>query len=294
MRKVEGIIIKGIGGFYYVEAAEEVYECKARGNFRKNNVSPLPGDRVEITLNDNGENTIEKIFERKSVLKRPPVANLDRLYIVVSVCEPKPNSLVIDKISAIACKHNIEPVIVITKTDLDSFKELEDIYKKTKFQVFVITQDKSSIDKLKTSFDGKISAFCGNSGVGKTTLLNRIFPDLNMQTAQISSKLGRGRHTTRHVELIKVNSGYVADTPGFSSLDIEKSEIIKKDELEFCFPEFSEYLGKCKFSTCSHTVDKGCAVIQAVENGVISSSRHDNYVAMYNEVKNLKEWELNE
>lgn len=294
MRKVEGIIIKGIGGFYYVEAAEEVYECKARGNFRKNNVSPLPGDRVEITLNDNGENTIEKIFERKSVLKRPPVANLDRLYIVVSVCEPKPNSLVIDKISAIACKHNIEPVIVITKTDLDSFKELEEIYKKTKFQVFVITQDKSSIDKLKTSFDGKISAFCGNSGVGKTTLLNRIFPDLNMQTAQISSKLGRGRHTTRHVELIKVNSGYVADTPGFSSLDIEKSEIIKKDELEFCFPEFSEYLGKCKFSTCSHTVDKGCAVIQAVENGVISSSRHDNYVAMYNEVKNLKEWELNE
>lgn len=293
MRHLDGTIIKGIGGFYYVEVAEEIFECKARGNFRKNNITPLPGDRVTITVNDISENTIDSVHERKSVLKRPPVANLDRLYIVVSVCDPKPNTLVIDKITAIACKNNIEPVIVITKTDLDSFEEIKEIYSKTKFEVYVISEDDSSVEMLKESLKGKISAFCGNSGVGKTTLLNRIFPQMNMKTAQISSKLGRGKHTTRHVELLKVDGGYVADTPGFSSVDIEKSEVIVKDELPLCFPEFSEYLGNCKFTTCSHTVDKGCAVVSAVEKGEISSSRHENYKSMFNEVKNLKEWEIN-
>lgn len=293
MRHLDGTIIKGIGGFYYVEVAEEIYECKARGNFRKNKISPLPGDSVSITVNENGENTIDRIYERKSVLKRPPVANLDRLYIVVSVCDPKPNTLVIDKISAIACKNNIEPVIVITKTDLESFEEIREIYSKTKFELFVITEDDESVEKLKQSLKGKVSAFCGNSGVGKTTLLNRIFPQMNMKTAQISTKLGRGKHTTRHVELLKIEGGYVADTPGFSSVDIEKSEVIRKDELPLCFPEFSDYLGGCRFSTCSHTVDKGCAVISAVEGGAISPSRHENYKAMYDEVKNLKEWEIN-
>ncbi|MBQ7580151.1 MAG: ribosome small subunit-dependent GTPase A [Clostridia bacterium] len=293
MRHLDGTIIKGIGGFYYVEVAEEIYECKARGNFRKNKISPLPGDRVSITVNDNGENTVDRIYERKSVLKRPPVANLDRLYIVVSVCDPKPNTLVIDKISAIACKNNIEPVIVITKTDLESFEEIREIYSKTKFELFVVTEDDESVEKLKQSLKGKVSAFCGNSGVGKTTLLNRIFPQMNMKTAQISTKLGRGKHTTRHVELLKIEGGYVADTPGFSSVDIEKSEVIRKDELPLCFPEFNDYLGECRFSTCSHTVDKGCAVISAVEGGAISPSRHENYKAMYDEVKNLKEWEIN-
>lgn len=293
MQHLDATIIKGIGGFYYAEVADEVYECKARGNFRKNKISPLPGDRVSITLNLQGENTIDKIYERKSLLQRPPMANVDRLYIVVSVCEPKPNTLVIDKISAIACKNNIEPVIVITKTDLDSFEEIEKIYQKAGFPVFVISDDDDSISKLRESFSGHISALCGNSGVGKTTLLNKIFPNLNMQTSEISNKLGRGKHTTRHIELLKVENGYIADTPGFSSVDIEKSETIMKDELQNCFPEFSDYLGKCKFSTCSHTVDKGCAILDALEKGEISLSRHQNYVAMFNEVKNLKEWELN-
>ena len=292
MQHLEGTIIKGIGGFYYVEVADEVYECKARGSFRKNKITPLPGDRVSITVEDNSENTIDEIFERRSVLNRPPVANIDRLYIVVSSCEPKPNTLVIDKISAVACKKDIEPVIIITKSDLMRADDIEEIYRQAGFPVFSTSVgDDSRLEEIKDSFSGHISAFCGNSGVGKTTLINRIFPELNLKTGEISDKLGRGRHTTRHVELLKVNSGYVADTPGFSSVSIETGERIMKDELPFCFPEFREYLGTCKFTTCNHTVDKGCSIIQAVENGEISESRHNNYVAMFNEVKDIKEWE---
>lgn len=294
MHHLDATIIKGIGGFYYAEVAEEIYECKARGNFRKNKISPFPGDRVSITINDNTENTIDKIYERKSLLNRPPIANLDRLYIVLSVCQPKPNMLVTDKITAIACKNNIEPLIVITKTDLESFDEIKNVYIKTKFPVFVVSENDGSLENLKESFEGRISALCGNSGVGKTTLLNKMFPDLKMKTAQISDKLGRGRHTTRHVELLPVKNGYIADTPGFSSVDFEKSEIILKDNLASCFPEFDDFTDKCKFSSCSHTVDKGCAVLKAVSDGIISPSRHKNYVAMYNEVKNIKEWEINE
>lgn len=294
MHHLDATIIKGIGGFYYAEVAEEIYECKARGNFRKNKISPLPGDRVSITLNDNAENTIDKIYERKSLLKRPPIANLDRLYVVLSVCQPKPNMLVTDKITAIACKNNIEPIIVITKTDLESFDEIKNVYIKTKFPVFVVNENDESIEELKKSFEGRISALCGNSGVGKTTLLNKMFPDLKMKTAEISDKLGRGKHTTRHVELLPVKNGYIADTPGFSSVDFEKSEIILKNDLPKCFPEFDDFTDKCKFNSCSHTVDKGCAVLKAVADGLISSSRHENYVAMYNEVKNIKEWEINE
>ena len=295
MQHLDGTIIKGIGGFYYVEVADEVYECKARGSFRKNRITPLPGDRVSITVEDNSENTIDEIYERRSVLNRPPVANVDRLYIVVSSCEPKPNTLVIDKISAVACKKDIEPVIIITKSDLMRADDIEDIYRQAGFSVFSTSVgDDSRLQEIKDSFSGHISAFCGNSGVGKTTLLNRIFPELNMKTGEISDKLGRGRHTTRHVELLKVNDGYIADTPGFSSVSIETGERIMKDELPFCFPEFREYLGSCKFTTCNHTVDKGCSIIQAVKNGEISESRHNNYISMFNEVNDLKEWEKND
>ncbi|MBQ6625363.1 MAG: ribosome small subunit-dependent GTPase A, partial [Clostridia bacterium] len=182
---------------------------------------------------------------------------------------------------------------IAESSDKEGAEEINEIYLKTAFPVYVISDDDESIERLKESFYGNISAFCGNSGVGKSTLLNKIFPNLNLETSSISNKLGRGKHTTRHVELLKVKDGYIADTPGFSSVDIEKSEVIMKDELPECFPEFAEYLGDCKFTTCSHTVDKGCRIIEAVAEGKISKSRHDNYVAMYNEVKNLKEWEIN-
>lgn len=293
MQQLEGTIIKGIGGFYYVEVADVIYECKARGVFRKNKISPLPGDRVKFTVNDGAENTIDEIFPRRNVLVRPPIANIDRLFVVTSVCDPKPNTLVIDKLIAIAEKNDIEPVLIITKTDLGNPSELEEIYKTAGFET-VITSAETGVgtDRIRELIEGHISAFAGNTGVGKSSLLNSVDSSLSLQTGEISDKLGRGRHTTRHIELFRICGGYIADTPGFSSLDFQNAEKILKDELPFCFREFEDYLGTCKFSTCSHTHDKGCSIIEAVNDGKIHLSRHENYIAMYNEVKDLKEWEL--
>lgn len=293
MRQLEGTIIKGIGGFYYVEAADTIYETKARGIFRKNKISPLPGDRVKFTLNIDAENVIDEILPRRNVLIRPPIANIDRLFIVSSVCEPKPNTLVIDRLVAIAEKNNIEPVIVITKNDLKASENIEEIYKKAGLETIVTSsQTGEGTEKIKALIEGHISAFAGNTGVGKSSLLNCIDSSLSLQTGEISDKLGRGKHTTRHIELFKTCGGYIADTPGFSSVDFQNAEIILKDELPFCFREFRDYLGQCKFTSCSHTYDKGCKIIEAVNDGKIHPSRYENYIALYNEVKNIKEWEL--
>ncbi len=287
----KGIITKGIGGFYYVEVANATYECKARGVFRKNGITPLVGDTVEISVNENAENTIDKIFERKNFLNRPPVSNIDNLIIVVSTVEPKPNFLVIDKLIATAEYKNIEPIIVVSKTDLGNYSSIVEAYRNSGITLIVIEND-SDIDKVKALMKDKITAFAGNSGVGKTTLLNKIDSSLKLSTGAISEKLGRGRHTTREAQLFNVCGGYVIDTPGFSSFEFGKNEIIKKDELADCFREFREYLGYCKFSTCSHTTDKGCKICEAVEKGFISESRHNNYISMYNQAKEIKEWEL--
>lgn len=289
-----GIIVKGIGGFYYVEATDTVFECKARGIFRKERITPLVGDRVLFTVNEKGENTIDSIEPRKNSLVRPPLANIDLLFIVVSTCSPVPSTLVIDKLTAIACRKNITPVIVISKSDLKDAQFLEKIYRNAGFQVAVASGvTGEGVAQIRPLLHGKISAFTGNSGVGKSTLLNAIDPRLGLSTGEISEKLGRGRHTTRHCELFPVEGGgYVADTPGFSSLDMEQCEIIKKDELPECFPEFLPYLERCKFTSCAHVKDKGCAVVQAVNDGEIEKSRHESYVAMYEAVKNLREWEL--
>lgn len=289
-----GIILKGIGGFYYIEAADTVFECKARGIFRKEKITPLVGDRVSFTINEKGENTIDKIESRKNSLIRPPLANIDRLFIVVSTCSPAPSTLVIDKLTAIACRKDIEPVIVISKSDLEDAQVLEKIYRNAGFSVAVVSGvTGEGIEEVRPLLHGKISAFTGNSGVGKSTLLNAIDPHLGLSTGEISEKLGRGRHTTRHCELFHVEGGgYVADTPGFSSLDMERNEIIMKDELPECFPDFHPYLGQCKFTSCCHVNDKGCAIAQAVNDGLIEKSRHESYVAMYHDVKDLREWEL--
>lgn len=294
MAKLNGIIIKITGGFYYVEADTCIYECKARGIFRKRGNSPLVGDYVLIDVpDDDSFCSIEEIKERKNSLIRPALANLDTLVIVSSVVEPNVNTYIIDKMICAAVDKGIEPVVVFSKTDLKSCDEYLEIYRKSGIKAIEYSSvTNKGLDEIKEVLSGKVSAFSGNTGVGKSTLLNALFPELELKTGEISDKLGRGRHTTRTVELFKCYGGYVADTPGFSTVDLDRYEIIKKDELQHCFPEFEEYIGECKFTSCAHICEKGCAVIEAVESGAISKSRHDNYVRMYNEVKDIKDWQL--
>lgn len=292
MAELNGIIIKSTGGFYYVEAAERIYECKARGIFRKKNNSPKVGDNVKITIPDDGYCSIDEIYKRKNELRRPPLSNIDMLVIVVSTVDPAPNYLVIDKMTAAAVDNDIEPVVVISKTDLSSADELLEIYQKAGIKAFAYSSETGeSVSEIKELLKGKISAFTGNSGVGKSTLLNTLYPELELETGEISGKLGRGRHTTRTVELFKVGGGYIADTPGFSTVDLERYNMIDKDNIKFCFPEFKDYLTSCQFTSCSHTCEKGCSIIEAVKEGKIPESRHTSYVAMYNEVKDIKEWQ---
>lgn len=292
--KIDGIIIKGIGGFYYVEAADGIiYECKARGVFRKEKITPLAGDKVEISVDENNKNSIDKIYKRRNMFKRPPIANVDKLVIVSSVCDPRPNLLIIDRLTAVAVYKNVEPIIVFTKNDLQSADEYIEIYKNAGFKTFAVSNETGEgIGEVKAVIENGVCVFTGNSGVGKSSLINRMYPDFALETGEISKKLGRGRHTTRHVELLKINNGYIADTPGFSSLDFETNDLIKKDELAFCFPDFSDFIDSCKFSTCAHVNDKGCRLIEAVNNGDVMRSRHESYVTMYNEVKDIKDWQL--
>lgn len=290
----KGIIIKGIGGFYYVEAAGTIYECKARGIFRKRKITPFIGDHVNISVENENTGSIEEIFPRRNFLVRPPIANIDQLIIVVSVCDPAPSTLIIDKTIAAAEDKGIEPVLVVSKADLQDAEWLREIYAKTGIPYYSISSlTGEGIGEIQKLLHGKITAFTGNSGVGKSSLLNSLDGSLHLQTGEISQKLGRGRHTTRQVELIKLaEDAYVADTPGFSSIQIERYDIVKKENLQYCFREFEPYLNQCKFTSCSHTCEKGCAIIQAVKDGQISTSRHENYIAMYHEVKDLKEWEM--
>lgn len=290
---LQGLVLQSIGGFYYVEAADAVYECRARGIFRRQGLAPLAGDRVMISVQDEEKGTLEQVLERRNFLIRPPVANLDCLVVVASITEPAPNPLVLDKMLAIAEKKGIEPVLVINKADLQDTARLEDIYRGTGLCCFTVSAHSGSgVDALKAYLAGKVSAFTGNSGVGKTSLLNAIDPRLRQDTGAISKKLGRGRHTTRTATLFRLEGGgYLVDTPGFSSLDLERTEPIDKDELASCFREFVPCLGHCRFSSCAHVKEPGCAVRAAVEEGRIASSRYDSYVAMYMEVKDRKEWE---
>lgn len=290
---MNGIIIKAIGGLYVVETSDGVFECKARGIFRKKKISPVCGDRVTVTKEKDGSCVIEEIGERKSLLIRPPLANLDILAFVCATCEPKPNLLLLDKFIAISEFKKIKPIIVFTKIDKRDSGELAEIYRRAGIEVFEVNNNSGEGSEcVKNALKGKLSAFTGNTGVGKSSLLNNMFPELKLATNEISHKLGRGKHTTRHVELYKLeDGGYIADTPGFSSFDTNRYDIIFKDELADCFCEFREYLGKCRFPNCSHTKEKGCAVIEAVKAGKIPQSRFDSYVEMYEQAKQLNEWE---
>lgn len=292
MNTFEGIIIKGIGGFYYVEVAETVYECKARGVFRKQNITPTVGDRCVIEVPETGFASIAEIKPRKNILIRPTLANLDKLIIVVSACKPKPNYLIIDRLTSAAIDKEIKPIIAITKTDLADAQELLEVYEKSCIDTIRIDYETGEgIERVREELKGCISGFAGNSGVGKSTLINAVEPELKLATGEISDKLGRGRHTTRSAELFDLSfGGKIADTPGFASFDGEFGEPIDKDNLQFCFPEFEPYIGKCKFTSCAHLCERGCEIVSAAERGDIAPQRHESYCALYREAKERKEW----
>ncbi len=291
--RLEGIIVKGIGGFYYVEAADRIYECKARGVFRLQELVPTVGDRCCITLSDDGKGVIDSILPRRNIFVRPAVANLDKMFVVASMKDPAPNMLVIDRVVAAAEYADVEPVIVLTKTDLASCERVREIYSKAGLAVISVDyRTGEGVEEVRRQMTGCFSAFAGNTGVGKSTLLNAIDPSLRQKTGDISRKLGRGRHTTREVELFRLPfGGMIADTPGFSSFDGELGAVIEKEQLQYCFREFEEHIGSCRFVSCAHVCEKGCSVLSAVKAGQIAATRHESYVAMYEEAKQIRPWE---
>jgi len=291
----KGLITKATGGFYYVLTEGGEVSCRARGLFRfeRDKITPFVGDHVIISVEDDGSGTVAEILPRKNWLIRPPLANLDYLAAVVSLSDPEPNLVILDKFLAILEKSGIPPIVIITKPDLRDSEALSTLYRKAGFSVFVVhSPTGEGISELAPSLSGKVGAFFGNSGVGKSSLLNAIDPRFGAAVGDTSKKLGRGKHTTRHVELFPLEKGgWIADTPGFSSIDLQAFGGIGKEELAGCFIEFASLIGGCRFNNCSHIREKGCAVISALESGEISQSRYQSYQSLYNEVKDVKEWE---
>ncbi len=288
---MEGIIIKGIGGFYYIETADGIYECKARGVFRKEKITPLAGDRCKIQTMADFKGNIEKIFPRKNSFIRPPVANIDTMIIVFAAASPAPVPELVDKLSVIAMSSGAQPAIVINKTDLDR-EQTENLFKTyapTGFDIFTVSaKTGDGIDFLREYLKGKISVFAGCSGVGKSSVLNCVLPDVTLKTGSLSEKIQRGRHTTRDVTLIPTGfGGYIADSPGFSSLEIEN---ITADELADYFPEFEPYKYDCRFRGCSHINEPDCCVKNAVSEGKIGISRYESYKQLYLILKEIKQW----
>ncbi len=290
---MQGIILKALSGFYYVSCDGTLYECRARGSFRKNGITPLVGDEVDFTPTDTSHGVVDSIYPRRTELVRPPVANIDKLFIVSSYSTPAPDPLLIDRLCAIAVFHKIEPVIVFNKCDTGDMSDWQRIYNATGLKTFVVSAlTGDGIDQLKRELCGCVSAFAGNSGVGKSSILNALFDELNITTGNVSEKLGRGRHTTRHTELYPhALDGFIADTPGFSSLETGRDDLEFKERLSECFPDIAKHTDGCRFSTCTHTKESGCAVLKALADGKIEPTRHSSYIGLFEEMKDLKPWE---
>jgi len=289
-----GRIIKATGGFYYVRTSHgRAFTCRAKGLFRNQNITPLVGDLAEVLPGLDGEATVVEILPRRNATVRPPLANLDQMVLVLSVVDPAPNLLVVDRFLALLEKQDIQPLVVITKSDLADPADLAGLYGKAGFPVLIVNNETGDgVSALMDALSGKVSAFSGNSGVGKSSLLNLLDPRFAVATGDTSKKLGRGKHTTRHVELFPLpGDALVADTPGFSSMSITEMGGIGKDELAACFRDLAPYTEKCRFVNCSHTCEKGCAVLEALARGEIDPRRHQSYTQLYNEVKDIKPWE---
>ncbi len=290
--EIEGIIIKALSGFFFVSTGAEVLECRARGKFRKTGESPLVGDRVSV-LPEQGRGTVQRILPRKNRFLRPAVANIDVLVILASCAIPVTEPFLIDRMTVLALRQGVEPVICVNKTDLVDPEPLCRIYEAAGFPVVCTSAETGEgVQELGALIGGKTAAFTGNSGVGKSSLLHRLCPSLEVETGEVSQKLGRGRHTTRHVELFPLGGGtYVADTPGFSSFELELAEPVPKQDLESLFPEFRPYLGHCRFQDCSHRKEPDCGVLAALAAGEISPVRHRSYLRLYEAAEQIKPWE---
>ena len=291
---MEGRILKALSGFYYVDSGEgPLIQCRARGRFRHQKITPLVGDQVRMTPLDEGTGVLDSILPRKNAFQRPAVANIDQLVVVASGAVPVTDPFLIDRVAAIAEHKGCECLICVNKCDLDQGDELCRIYQVAGFPTLRVSAETGQgIPALAEAIAGKVSAFTGNSGVGKSSILNALEPGFRLPVGEVSDKLGRGRHTTRHVELFRLSNGaVVADTPGFSSFDAELEQELGIEELPQAFREFRPYLGQCRFIGCAHVKEKGCAVREALAEGKISPSRHASYVRLYQQAREVRPWE---
>ena len=291
-KRLTGRIVRSLSGFYDVQTPEGVITCRGRGHLRKGQQIPLTGDMVEITAAQ-GKGMVEKILPRRNRFIRPAVANVDALVVFASNVNPVTEPFLIDRVAAIAGNQDVQVHICVNKCDLDAGADLAQIYRNAGFSVIqasAVTGE--GVEQLRQLIKGKLTAFTGNTGVGKSSMLNALCPELQLATGEVSQKLGRGRHTTRHVELYKIEEDtFVADTPGFSSFDTDQMDVILKENLQYTFPDFAPHLGKCQFHDCSHRSEPGCAVRQALEEGLLEPTRYESYLRLYEKASQIKEWE---
>ena len=288
-----GRIIRSLSGFYEVQTPGGMVTCRARGSLRRTGETPLTGDLVEISV-EKGKGMVEKILPRRNQFVRPAVANVDALVVFAANVNPITEPFLIDRVAAIAGDQEVEVILCVNKCDLDPAVDLVRIYRHAGFQVISASAETGAgVEELRDLIRGKLVAFTGNSGVGKSSILNRLCPELNLPVGEVSEKLGRGRHTTRHVELYHLGEEtYVADTPGFSSFDTDQMDVMLKENLQYAFPDFGPYIGSCQFHDCSHRKEPGCAVTAALAAGEIEASRYDSYLKLYEKASQIKLWEL--
>ncbi len=291
--KTTGRIVRSLSGFYDVQTDSGIISCRGRGHLRRGNDVPLTGDMVEISV-EKGKGMVERILPRKNHFIRPAVANVDVLVVFAASVNPITEPFLIDRVAAIAGDQEVQVALCVNKCDLDPAVDLTRIYKNAGFTVIQTSAETGEgVEELRRLLQGKLAAFTGNSGVGKSSILNRLCPELGLATGEVSEKLGRGRHTTRHVELYDLGENtYVADTPGFSSFDTDQMEVILKENLQYAFPDFGDYIGQCQFHDCSHRKEPGCAVTAAVGEGRIERTRYDSYLRLYEKAALIKEWEI--